>query len=89
MFGYAVWMVMPVFFLPGCKAMLRIRIPDMINLLRMPEKNPLQENRKKSRLIRVVSRLSRGNVLLQSGRYQTAADIEMRATKLKNYRFVE
>lgn len=35
----------------------------------------------------LVARLAKGNVLLQSGRYQTEAQLETRAKRMNEYRF--
>ncbi len=37
----------------------------------------------------LVARLAKGNVLLQSGRYQTQEQLEARAARMKDYRFIE
>lgn len=49
-------------------------IPDFIQ----PERDAMRK---------IVARLSRGNVRLQSGLYSTAADLQVKKDALRGYRF--
>lgn len=63
---------------------------QLINPFRILLKPPVQTIPEIEKEIerKIVSRLSRGNISLQTGRYVTKQDITDRYNKIKNHRFI-
>ncbi len=60
----------------------------LLHPYRFPKKHPAQVSESDDTATRtLVARLSRGNVLLQSGRYQTREQLDARAARMEQHRF--
>ncbi|WP_019895289.1 hypothetical protein [Hydrogenovibrio halophilus] len=63
---------------------------SILNAFRLPRPLSVEQERAETQAVekKIVSRLARGNVSLQSGRYLTREELSLRAQKIAQHKFI-